>query len=663
MASRREATYWYDEIRAAEAHNCAFTRQFNELTERYAGPYYRGSTAQAEGAGYDPENFAHTFVSLMLPLASAAPPKMIVRSSLGGRVGVMARGAQFTVNRWVRQTRLIKRQEAWFVDYAHGLCVSHAGTGIKPGVRPSDQPIHTPVLRRIHPTDFGWDPAAASFEDAHFLFHKDTARVSDLMALADEDESWNKENIEASVRDAGQSAKRQALSLPDRDELVIYWLWIKDFEFEDAELDAKRKPYQSGAIACLAYETDAEDAEDATEGGYDEEGMPIDTVESRKSLWLLPPQPYYGPREGPYTIGGAYPVPNEPVPLGPIPAVQAQADDLNEHTRAMLESMRRYKRMVLVSDEDPNLATILKDGRHDGVYPVNIDEIRNKVVNLEVGGTTEQHQFASADKQQRLDRNSGVNDIQRGNVGVANFATEVAAAQQSATLRAGHHPVKFQRFMEESLGKVLFLMWMDERVKMDMGPEARNVFARTDEQRLIETPVWEGGPLKGQTVESLLQEFESLDWHIEASSMSQPSDERRVLVMQVVQETLMEVAALTETYPWLRVEEYVNWKSDQVGVPELPSFFDFKKGREMGALKMQLQTVVQPDQAPQEPRMGNDKAGQPGAGGIHAMGRAPSGGAGQKQAQPSSPSGGGGQGPILGSAKPGGRDAKKARTA
>lgn len=675
MSLPKASSWWRDELQSADRSADRHREELVERVERYHGPGFRRDRSGLEE--FDPENHAFEFVALMMPQAAAAEPRIRARTSWQGEPQTLARALGYTMNRWCRVTKLVDLQEEMFVDYAFGMMVGWVGVEPRPGMLGFDDPPYMPAMTRIPIERFGWDPGATSKSEIRYLYHKEIADKEDLLERAEKEEGWIKENIVKLADDAGVDELRGrsqngAQDVQSRREVVFYRCWVPEWEVEGY---SSEDGYH-GAIVTLGLVNELEGSEDEDEIiDFDEEGRPVRTKGKGKALWIKEPEPYFGPRDGPYFFGGAYPVPGYVYPLAPVPAVKEQADQLNAHVRSMIQSMLDYKQMVLVSDEDPDLQETIRDGSHHFVYPVSIDEIRNKVVNLVVGGVTEQQFAWAADARARLDRNSGIHEIQRGNIDGAGTATEASLAVNAANVRSGHHVHKFRRLMEEGLKKVAWYFWWDERVKMEMGHEAAGVFVDMDSGSFIKRPMWVGGPRlpegasprdKEALKRDLAVQWEALDIQIELYSMSRTSEQRQALLMQVVQETMAEVAVMVEQHPWVRVEEYVEWKADTLGLPELPRFFDYEKGRMFGQVLMQLQTQVQPS-SPDQPSspqartrtdteaLGmNGRSGGPRVGPGASRAEAPSRILSRGQGGAGGPVEGGGTslGPIQGSATP-----------
>ena len=283
-----------------------------------------------------------------------------------------------------------------------------------PGLQKTATPMW-PVCTRIPQHRFFVDPVADTLEEARFIGHKWVRDKEDLLKMAEENEKegWDAEAIEKmSVTSDNQELGRDEKDLPDREEVVCYEIYVPEITLEDS---LGEKHGFNGTIYTLAVAVDDED---------------------EKAAFIRKPRPYYGPRWGPYVLFGIYKVPNAIYPLSPLVAIEGQVEELNRHAESASQSAEQYKKLILVDNTDPKFSQRVKDSQDNYVIPVSGLE-KARVVQAEIGGMTQQQLTYLQVARDRLDRNSGITDAQRGNIEGRGTATEVTVAAEASRGTAG----------------------------------------------------------------------------------------------------------------------------------------------------------------------------------------------------------------------------------
>jgi hypothetical protein len=273
-------------------------------------------------------------------------------------------------------------------------------------------------------------------------------------------------------------------------------------------------------------------------------------------------------------VFGVYTVPDDPYPLSPLVAIQSQIDDLNMHLSSVRMSAAAYKRLVLVDSRNHKLAQDIKDKPHDFiVLSESLD--KDKVINLEIGGITQQQVQYSAMAQDRLDRVSGIHDAMRGNISGDATATEVAVAESSASMRMAHLKRQFQESVDNLGRSVAWYMWHDDRVVIPLGKEGVITLLESN-------PVFTGGVgMPG---------WEDLEVSVDSYSMERVSE---VMVQRRAMELLQitsNVAQGMVSMPHVKWKEILSIVGDALNVPNLSEMIDY------GMLQQQQQPQQQPQQ-------------------------------------------------------------------
>ena len=288
---------------------------------------------------------------------------------------------------------------------------------------------------------------------------------------------------------------------------------------------------------------------------------------------------------------GAYCVPDNSFPLSPLVAVAGQSDDLNEHVIAAQRAAAQYKRMVFVDAKNKKLAQDVASSPDNFVVPVeNLD--KDSIVPVELGGVTTQMIGYIQMARERLDRNSGIQDAQRGVVTGDATATEVQIAEASGSMRFAYIRRQFIDAVNSAIRKAAWFMFNDERVAFPIGIEAAEAMEQQE-------PWWIGGI---QTMMSG-ERFEDLEMEVEAYSMERTNE---ALMQKRAMETLQIV---TQSAPMMMQMPFLDWDSllkmvgDAMNMPELGELID----------KQAMQQFLQAQQqaAQQQQQQQADVAGGP----------------------------------------------------
>lgn len=546
------------EVEGAEKFRDAHIAELRSMVERYHGPGYRSD--RSDPYTDDPENFGHEYVSLVLPRIIHDVPKFRVRCADPMTDMVVGKRMQIAINRWARVTKLRRTLERIATDmlfsYGVGLTVSEP----RPEVRATDgKEPYLPRLYRISPERFFIDPAAESIESARYMGHCYAIDKNDLIAKARIDRTWDLDAIMdiPPNTDMDEVRDESGRHVEDRQEMAVYEVWVPESDDEAAEMvdEAIGPGMVNGTIYTFVK------------------------GRSKTSKWdgyIRRPIPYFGPRQGPYTVFGVYTVPDDPYPLSPLMAIQSQVNDLNAHLVSVRSSAASYKRLIMVDSRNHKLAQDIKDRPHD--YIVLSESLdKDKVVNLEIGGITAQQVQYSQIAQDRLDRVSGIHDAMRGNIQGAATATEVAVAESSATMRMAHLKRQFQEAVDDIGRAVCWYFWHDDRVILPLGKEGV-------EAMLEANPVFEGGVR--------MPGWEDLEVSVDSYSMERVSEslvqKRALELLQITTNVAQGMVAM----PFVKWREILSVVGDALNVPHLPDLID------QNAINQMQQAAAAPQQGP-----------------------------------------------------------------
>lgn len=554
------------EIESAEKFRDAHLADLRSMVERYHGPAYR--TDRADPYTDDPENFGHEYVSLVLPRIIHDVPKFRVRCADPMLDMVIGKRMQIGMNRWARITKIRRTLERIATDmmFSYGVAMTVSEPRQEARAIDGKEP-YLPRVYRISPDRFFIDPAAESIENARYMGHCYAIDKSDLLAKAETDPSWDVEAIMdiPPNTDLHEVRDEQGRHVEDRQEMAVYEVWVPEADQDAAEIvDEMIGP---GMVNGTLYTFVKGRSKTSKFDGY-----------------IRKPIPYFGPRNGPYTLFGVYTVPDDPYPLSPLMAIQSQINDLNAHLASVRSSAAAYKRLIMVDSRNHKLAQDIKDRPHD--YIVLSESLdKDKVVNLELGGITPQQVQYSQIAQDRLDRVSGIHDAMRGNISGSATATEVAVAESSATMRMAHIKRQFQEAVDDIGRAVCWYFWHDDRIFLPLGKEGVAALMEAN-------PVFQGGVR--------MPGWEDLEVSVDAYSMERVSE-------ALVQKRAMELLQITTSVaqgmvamPFVKWREILSVVGDALNVPHLAEMIDQNAIAQMQqAQAQQAQAQAQAQSAPQ----------------------------------------------------------------
>ena len=538
-----QLTRWVEELTVAEMFRDRHLSHWDSIIERMTGPDYRGEGNEAG----DPENFVHQYLALILPRLVYDNPRVRVSSRTPAAHLIFGKQLQAGLNTWCRVTRSRDTMSRIALDmlaaFGVGMVVHEPAASQR--VVDGGQPW-LPRLYRLDPADFLIDPQASHIEDARYVGHTYRLDRDDLLARAETESGWDVELLDRiSGDDGGWSARMGDREGPDRDQLTIYEIWVPELDTGMEAVDAAADTdLHNGTILTIVK----------GQGNSDEPDY---------HGFVREPQPYYGPRHGPYVLFGCYAVPGDPYPLSPLIPLLPQVADLNDHLRSMTHSASTYKRIIATDSRNQKLANDIRD--RDDLTVVLVDGLDpSQVVPFEVGGITPQQVSYAGLTQDRLDRVSGIHDAMRGNITGTATATEINVAESAAGLRLAHLKREFAEGVARMIEVVAWYMFHDGRVLLAAG--------ETNDGAMLANAVFVGGTGVGM--------FEDLLISVDAMSMSRVSEtqqqQRAIELLQVVGGLSQQMAVA----PWVDWRQVLDTVGDALNVPELSSMLDPSKLQE-----------------------------------------------------------------------------------
>ena len=557
-------TNLYEEIESAERYRDSHLEHYNDVISGYVGPMYGG----VDRDEFSPENHVYEYLSLTVPRVIHDNPRVRVSTRRPVSQGAVAKAIEHGLNRWTRDTnvRSVLQRVAYDTLISYGVILT---TQVP---MPGQDPMYGfksywPNCYRITPKRFIIDPVALSVPESRFTGHMWVRDKEDLLEEAKIDPSWNKESIETLTTSQGMEdsgfEKGRGRDVPERNEGVAYDVWVP-------EIELKNSPGPDFGFHGTIYTV-------AVSENYGEK-------DPSKDDFIREPRPYYGPPTGPYSMFGAYYVPDTPYPLSPIMATMGQVDELNDHVRSASASAANYKRLILVDSKSKKLAQDVKSQPHDYVVPVEgLD--RDRVIPLELGGITNQQVAYIEMARDRLDRNSGIHDAMRGNVTGSATATEVSVAEGSSSVRLAYIKQQFQEAVRNVLSKVGWYLHNDDRVVFPLGAEAAQDLG-------LPEPYFMGGMDPSSR-------FSDLELELEAYSMERTTESLQQRRAMEAFQIISNVASAMPQMPYVDWGGLLDKMGDALNMPDLSSLVDSQMLQQMMQQQQQEAQAMQQMEAEQ----------------------------------------------------------------
>lgn len=530
-----------------------------DLIERYPGPWWTG--APGEDAEWDPENATFEYLSFSMSQLVWENPRWRATTRRPRAQQFVAEAIQHGMNRWTTDSDLKTVLQDLAVDYSFAWSVALTTAAPLVESYEAEDAIMWPQVSRISPWDFGFDHLAPTWRKARMLWHRYWIDKDDLLAAAKKDRElpkvqragWSARAIaeltptsrpkDALARLRGSAGEDQS---PDREQVELVQVY-----FPGRTLPGEPGPNEgfNGVLATYAL----------TQGsGSSEEGG---------AVIVQRPRPFYGPRWGPYTVAGSYIVPDCAFPLSLLVATAGHIAQSTRIAQAVDSQVAAYKRLLLVSNTDPKLAQLIKDGKSDHVYPTQqVGDLAGRFASLEVGGTTAANVAAERRVLERRNRAMGMDDVQRGSVTGEGTATEVQHAVEAALGRQGYVRGRFQDGVRRIGRTVAWYLYHMDEIVFPLGPDAAQALGLGEQDE-----AWFHG---GDEGEGEGASFDDLGLELEPFSLERTSE----AMLQRRGAFLLQVAQIAPALPMLQqagadVRGFLDALGDANGMPHLSGLF------------------------------------------------------------------------------------------
>ena len=589
----------YEEVKLAIQQTFDHIEPFETLIGRFTGPWWKQATlaAGAEGRSgeYAPENAYYEYISLVVPRLIFDNPRMMVGTRRKGPQEKVAEAVRHGLNRWVRDIDLRRRLVRHATDMMFNFSIAVTTEEPRKGVElptwiteGTELTIPTwPMTERLAQKHYFQDPGALHVDALRFRGHEYRRDKSDILKEAREfpELGWNVKAVEDLATDTyADSEERYQNKTPYREEVRAYEMWVPEHELDDS-------PGEEEGFHGTLYTLGVSQA-----SSYGSEG---------NAKFLRDPRPFYGPAWGPYTMFGAYYVPNSAMPLAPLTACNAQINDLNDQVLAASISMQKHKRILGCPTE--RAARIVKDTYHDFVVVIPFDDEGHPLVQEYVlgGMTAEQIEWIQHTRD-RTDRILGIDDALRGTVTGQGTATEHQIANESATARLAFIKANFTDAVVQIQKTAAYYMYHSDEVIFPLDDAA----AQSEMFGDVKEPWFIGGDEDPESGYS----FDDLELEIEPYSMERANEglnQKRALETHELLLNALPLMAQFPSYPW---KAHFDKIGSAMNMPDLGALFPEEMLQQMaGDLAMSEQAT--PKEGPRFGRQGRGVSGGGGGGG------------------------------------------------
>lgn len=530
---------------------------------------YHGEAYEFTEGKVSPENFYYSYVTATVPGLVVDNPRVLVRSRREGMDDPVSLPMKHGLNRWIRDENLARTLKQIAHDFCFGWgvgIVSHEadrylGTVAEQALFDEKGRLRAgenrtrPGFYRLSPRLFSMDSRALDPSRAGHMSHAWFASARDIQADAqDPDNGWKSDVVAALVKDASSNRDAATQADPSRrsrsashktDELEFRTVWVPSMITDGKGPD---EGYH-GSVLTFCRTNSGE--------------------QGKKYMMPKDPEPFFGPKTGPYTLFGAYTVPDKLWPMGPLVANQATIEELNRHARSISRANSRGKNVLLYDMKDKAAATKIKNSPSD--YLIGIPNMDSSgFVQATFGFASPQQYTAFQMLQGQLQRNASWDSAQQGQVSGTGTATENQIVNEVNQRRSGALYRTFSDATNAVLMKVAHYLYWDENIKfpIPMDEAFMEDFPEAAGQQGYAT--FEGG--KQRKNKNIT--FEDYEIEIEAYSMGRTEQAQLSSSLQQFMAYLLPTLQLRPAMPFVDWQALDELYAQQLNTPELARIVD-----------------------------------------------------------------------------------------
>ncbi len=518
------------EIEAAIKLRQRHTDVMDSLVQRFVGSSYRSDWGPDEPSI---ENHEFEYIVNTLPAVVNSNPVVTIKSRRPVVQRELVQAMQHGMNRWIKDVSLKDVLEPIIEDAVFKFGVAVITMEPVPGYHDREAPPMRPAVRRVSPKRFFMDPQADGPDQARFMGHVFVRDRDDMISAKNPNGSpkYDKKAIEslAGPSDGGSGSGSFGFIddldvAVDRDQVVAVEVFVPEM----------------GMIYTIGFSTTKDS-------------------DRRVGKYLRKPRRYFGHPRGPYILFGFYTVPDQVYPLSPLSVTAEAVTEINAHSEQVKRQASVARNLVLVDSQHTALLDAIvnfEDGSVAGIP--NFD--RNAYAEVAMGGPNPGQMDYIERLRGRLDRRSGLTDIQRGQVSGKATATEAQLAAAASSGRVRYMQQRIRKSVVEVLENAGWLMFESSSVVFPVSKEKaeKMIFSGlgSDEPFRLEgsendqeDSIFFGGPQDGQDDYT----FFDLEIEIDPYSMEQVDEAVLQKRMETAVTTVSGFAPMMMQYP------FINW--------------------------------------------------------------------------------------------------------
>lgn len=427
------------------------------MIEQFKTPWHGDSPSDGSShlTTFDSRNHPFEYIALTIANVVFDNPRWQVTARSGLASDIDAPALEFALNRWTKDVRLKKLLVKLYCDFCFSLATFKVRMIDDPVWVNTDKPRKRPEVCRVGPKLGFFD--ARVFDREERLFTGDIY-IADRQGLlkSKPEEGWNKDALKQLANSSGVQKIRPDHGSDDysRDECALIQVHVPGYDLPDNDpfwrdvSDDDRVGYH-GTWFTMPLEGYGRDAKARAE-------------------FVRDPRPFWGGVRGPYGIGDAYYVPDDPMGLSMITAGHGQGMQDNAVQRALFEAIKEYKRIYVDGSGSPTFGALVKTAMQGDVIAAKMPDPTRMLMPLELGGVTPALLQAAQITRELADHAYGMSDAFRGNVTGQATAFENSVAMAGSTARMAYPRQQFMDLLGDMGYAVAEMMHMSEEVVLDL---------------------------------------------------------------------------------------------------------------------------------------------------------------------------------------------------
>lgn len=534
---------------------------WDQWINEYTSSNYRGDMNYKSEV---PENPAFEWFATMKAQFISGQPQYTLRPMRADLAkNLKSASIAHSLNRLARDQNWKRGLEKLMVDWGFRRASWRLNIRSEPHLDrgPLDTPVMRPYWTRVPPKRLIYDARALEWEETLMRGDEQVVSKSALQRYVKRmppSEGWLPEVIDGLAVGAGMERilSQKELQSGNRDDLVVRMIW-----FPDEQLDEDMGPEQ-GFFGTVRWYAESERNQGRKHCG--------NLVEIRK------PQPWFGPRTGPYGMQGQHYVPDQVEPLSMLIALRHVAKSFGVRSKTMEDAMSQYRRFAVAGGAAGrrDIVRNIKNAKHNSVLGIPGFDGKN-IKEVTTGGIDAAMSAAYQFDAERVERIMGLSNAQRGQTKAGVTATAEIQAAGGANARAAGTRDNFYDMVREIGYGIAWMMDANENFYMTLPPAIA-------EQTGVSIGAIRGGRKDGES-------FDDYELNVEPLSMKYRSEEEKQAVAQMELELFSKLAPLVPQTIWWDSEQTLRQIGEAYGIVDLPERLNWPLAEQIAGAMLGVQ--------------------------------------------------------------------------